>query len=131
MFSKKATKIDEIFTVDLTLCSKCQINGEYFVIFCGLLRKHELYNLYIFRGIIYHCLCSRNQCHCHGRIVPIGFSCYNCLRCPTLFHDSRQQHVKFETTQSDPSTCTLTPRLQWVQSIWKTFQSSYELLSKR
>ena len=23
MFSKKATKIDEIFNVDLTLCSKC------------------------------------------------------------------------------------------------------------
>ena len=31
MFSKKATKIDEIFTVHLTLCSKCQINGEDFV----------------------------------------------------------------------------------------------------
>ena len=43
MFSKKATKIDEIFTVDLTLCSKCQIYGEDFVNFCGLLRKHELY----------------------------------------------------------------------------------------
>ena len=43
MFSKKATKIDEIFTVDLTLCSKCQIDGEDFVNFCGLLRKHELY----------------------------------------------------------------------------------------
>ena len=43
MFSKKATKIDEIFTVDLTLCSKCQIDSEYFVDFCGLLRKHELY----------------------------------------------------------------------------------------
>ena len=42
MFSKKATKIDEIFTVDLTLCSKCQINGEDFVNFCGLLRKYEL-----------------------------------------------------------------------------------------
>ena len=42
MFSKKATKIDEIFTVDLTLCSKCQIDGEDFVDFCGLLRKHEL-----------------------------------------------------------------------------------------
>jgi hypothetical protein len=28
MFSKKATKIDEIFTVDLTLCS--QIDGEDF-----------------------------------------------------------------------------------------------------
>ena len=42
MFSKKATKIDEIFTVDLTLCSKCQIDGEDFVIFCGLLRKQEL-----------------------------------------------------------------------------------------
>ena len=42
MFSKKATKIDEIFTVDLTLCSKCQIDSEDFVIFKVLLRKHEL-----------------------------------------------------------------------------------------
>ena len=42
MFSEKATKIDEIFTVDLTLCCKCQIDGEDFVIFCGLLRKYEL-----------------------------------------------------------------------------------------
>ena len=41
MFSKKATKIEEIFTVDLTVCSKCQIDGEDFVKFC---RKHELYN---------------------------------------------------------------------------------------
>ena len=45
MFSMKATKFDEIFTIDLTLCSKCQIDGEDFVIFCGLLRKHELYKL--------------------------------------------------------------------------------------
>ena len=43
MFSKKATKIDEIFTVDLTLCSKCQIYGEDFVNFRGLLGKYELY----------------------------------------------------------------------------------------
>ena len=43
MFSKKATKIDEIFTVDLTLGSKCQIDGEDFFNFCGLLRKHKLY----------------------------------------------------------------------------------------
>ena len=42
MFSKKATKIDEIFTVDLTLFIVCQINSEDFVNFCGLLRKHEL-----------------------------------------------------------------------------------------
>ena len=42
MFSKKATKIDKIFTVDLTLYSKCQIDGEDLVNFCGLLRKHEL-----------------------------------------------------------------------------------------
>ena len=42
MFSKKATKFDEIFTADLTLCSKCQIDGEFFFNFCGLLRKHEL-----------------------------------------------------------------------------------------
>ena len=37
-FSKKATKINKIFTIDLTLCSKCQIDGEDFVKFCGLLR---------------------------------------------------------------------------------------------
>ena len=42
MISKKATKIDEIFTMDLTLC-KCQIDAEDFVNFCGLLRKPELY----------------------------------------------------------------------------------------
>ena len=42
MLSKKATKIDEIFTVDLTLCSRRQIDGEDFVNFHGLLRKYEL-----------------------------------------------------------------------------------------
>ena len=41
-FSKKTTKIDEILTFDLTLCNKCQIDGEDFINFCGLLRKHEL-----------------------------------------------------------------------------------------
>ena len=41
MFSKKATKNYVIFTVDLTL-TKRQIDGEDFVIFYGLLRKHEL-----------------------------------------------------------------------------------------
>ena len=45
VFSKKATKIDKIFTVDLTLTlSKRQIDGEDLVNFCGLLREHELYN---------------------------------------------------------------------------------------
>ena len=43
MFSKKATKIDEIFTVDLTLCSKRQIDGEDFFNFSGLLRKYKPY----------------------------------------------------------------------------------------
>ena len=52
MFSKKATKSGEIFTVDLTLCSKCQIDGEDFVNFCGLLRKHELYLHCHFTGIL-------------------------------------------------------------------------------
>ena len=42
MFSKKATKIDKIFIVDLTLCSKRKIDGEDFVNFRGLLRKCEL-----------------------------------------------------------------------------------------
>ena len=44
MLSKMATKVDEIFTAYLALCSKCQIDGEDFINFCGLLRKHELYN---------------------------------------------------------------------------------------
>ena len=43
MFSK-ATIIDEIFTVDLKLCSKYQIDGEDFFNFCGLFRKYELYH---------------------------------------------------------------------------------------
>ena len=42
MFSKKASKIDKIFTVDLTVCSKRQIDGDDFVNFRGLLRKYEL-----------------------------------------------------------------------------------------
>ena len=37
-----STKNDEIFTVDLTLTTYCQIDGEDFINFCGLLRKHEL-----------------------------------------------------------------------------------------
>ena len=41
MFSKKATKSDKIFTVNLTLCNKRQIDGEDFVNFRGLLRKYE------------------------------------------------------------------------------------------
>ena len=44
MFSKKTTKIDEAFTVDLRLCSKRQIDGKYFVNFRGL-RKYELYDV--------------------------------------------------------------------------------------
>ena len=44
IFSKKATKTDEIFTVDLTFTTYCQIDGEDFVNFSGLLRKYELYN---------------------------------------------------------------------------------------
>ena len=53
MFSKKATKIDKIFTVDWSYLAQAllllprttyrQTDGEDFVNFCGLLRKHELY----------------------------------------------------------------------------------------
>ena len=35
-------KNDKIFNVNLTVCSNRQIDSEDFVIFCGLLRKHEL-----------------------------------------------------------------------------------------
>ena len=53
MFSKRATKIDEIFTVDLTLCSKCQIDGEDFISFYGLFRKHELYQFCISKSLFH------------------------------------------------------------------------------
>ena len=43
--SKKATKIDKIFSVHLTRCSKCQIDVEDLINFRGLLRKYELYPL--------------------------------------------------------------------------------------
>ena len=42
VFSKKATKFDKLYTVDLTLTTYCQIDGEDFFNFCGLLRKHKL-----------------------------------------------------------------------------------------
>ena len=42
MLSKKATKIDKIFTVDLMFTTYCQIDGDDFVNFCGLLRKQKL-----------------------------------------------------------------------------------------
>ena len=45
-FSEKATKIDKIFTINLTVCSNRQIDGKDFVNFCGLLRKRELYDHY-------------------------------------------------------------------------------------
>ena len=43
-FSKKATKFDKILTLTSgdSLHSKRQIDREDFVIFCGLLRRHEL-----------------------------------------------------------------------------------------
>ena len=41
-FSVKATKIHKIFAVNLTVSSNCQIDGDNFVNFCGLRRKHEL-----------------------------------------------------------------------------------------
>ena len=41
-FSEKATKIDKIFTVNLTVCSNRQIHSEDFVNFYDLLKKHEL-----------------------------------------------------------------------------------------
>ena len=43
VFSKNETNFDKIFTDDLTLTPYCQIDGEDFIKFCGLLRKHELY----------------------------------------------------------------------------------------
>ena len=54
MFSKMATKIDKIFTVDLTVTTYCQIDDENFVNFCGHFRKHELYHTGTFYQIYFH-----------------------------------------------------------------------------
>ena len=43
-FSKKATKIDEILAVDLTLCSRRQIDNEDFVIFLPFLENMNFKN---------------------------------------------------------------------------------------
>ena len=51
MFSKKATKFEKNFTVDLMLCR--HIGGEDFVNFCGLLRKHELYQRKNFQRVVF------------------------------------------------------------------------------
>ena len=48
MFYKKATKIDKIFTVNLTVTTYCQIDGEDFVNFCGF---SENVNFKTFKGI--------------------------------------------------------------------------------
>ena len=53
MLSKKATKIYEIYNVDKTLYSKCQIDGEDFVNCCGLLRKHKLQSTLFMNSIIH------------------------------------------------------------------------------
>ena len=44
VFSKKAIKNDEIFTIDFTLTTYCRIDGEDFVIFVAFLEntKYEL-----------------------------------------------------------------------------------------
>ena len=39
MFSKKTTKIDELSTIDLTVCSKCQMDGEDFFDFVAFLEN--------------------------------------------------------------------------------------------
>ena len=43
MFSKKTTKIDQTSPLIWLSLSKCQIGGEDFFNFSGLLRKHELW----------------------------------------------------------------------------------------
>ena len=45
MFFKKTTKFDKIFTVDLTLCSKYQIDREDFVNFVAFLENMNFTNI--------------------------------------------------------------------------------------
>ena len=58
-FSEQATKMNKIFTVNLTVSSNCQINGEDFVIFVAFLenmnlkKKRFLKNPSIFLYVMY------------------------------------------------------------------------------
>ena len=42
MFSKKATKIDKVFTVDLTLTTFCQIDGKILSIFVAFIENMNI-----------------------------------------------------------------------------------------
>ena len=74
MFSKKDTNIDEIFTVDLTLYSMCQIDGEDLVNFCGLLRKHELYQSGRKKKTIFYVLINTNFYIRFLNVIMISYS---------------------------------------------------------
>ena len=50
MFFKKATKVDKIFTVNLMLCSKHQIDGEDFVIFMAFLENMNFNKISLFQA---------------------------------------------------------------------------------
>ena len=52
MFSKKATKIDEIFTVDLTVTTYCQMFGEDFVNFVAFSENVNFMSYYV--EVTYH-----------------------------------------------------------------------------
>ena len=64
MFSKKATKIDEIFTFHLTLCSKRQIDVEDFVNVCGLFRKHKRYQRTYSKYVGQNLILTHRASHC-------------------------------------------------------------------
>ena len=48
---KKVTKNDEIFTVYLTLCSKCQIDGEDLSIFLAFLEDVNFIAVYVLKTL--------------------------------------------------------------------------------
>ena len=71
MFSNKATQFEKIFTIGLKLCSKCQIDSEDFVNFCGLLRKHELY-LRLECKICFSEKATKTLCAIYLKFIPEG-----------------------------------------------------------
>ena len=56
IFSKKATKIDKIFTIDLTFTTYRQIDGEDFFKSLDLLGKHKLYKNGGIFSVVRYCL---------------------------------------------------------------------------
>ena len=113
MFSKKAAEFDKIFTADLTLCSICQIVGEDFVKFWGLLRKHELYQPILIHSIPTVCITHFFKC----MAIHLILMAVSCLRLHCQLNSQPPKPVHCTGSSSDSFYSTLVPADLWIQCL--------------